>query len=141
MRRFGCAFGCENQGWLSDLIELWSSTAKSATTAVKESALTHFKEDLEAAALQWTDNKFRPLVWLCRCGRIYRRRKHAQHAKSEMEKLVDGVGDLGHRQNRLCDRSVAELKNQTLKGKKADTVRAQGRRKATCWVDQYFDFN
>jgi hypothetical protein len=42
---------------LSDLIELWSSTAKTATKALKESALTHFKEDLEAAALQWIDNK------------------------------------------------------------------------------------
>ena len=42
---------------LSDLIELWCSTAKSATKAVKESALTHFKEDLEAATLQWVDNK------------------------------------------------------------------------------------
>lgn len=42
---------------LSDLIEFWSSTAKTATQALKESALTHFKEDLEAAALQWVDNK------------------------------------------------------------------------------------
>jgi len=42
---------------LSDLIELWSSTAKTATKTLKESALTHFKEDLEAAALQWIDNK------------------------------------------------------------------------------------
>ena len=42
---------------LSDLIELWSSAAKTATPALKESALTHFKEDLEAAALQWVDNK------------------------------------------------------------------------------------
>lgn len=42
---------------LSDLIELWSSTAKTATQAVKESALAHFKEDLEAASLKWIDNK------------------------------------------------------------------------------------
>jgi hypothetical protein len=42
---------------LSDLIELWSSTSKTATKAIKESALAHFKEDLEAAALKWIDNK------------------------------------------------------------------------------------
>jgi hypothetical protein len=42
---------------LSDLIELWSSTSKTATKAVKESAFAHFKEDLEAAALKWIDNK------------------------------------------------------------------------------------
>lgn len=42
---------------LSDLIDLWSSTSKSVTKALKESALEHFKEDLEAAALQWIDNK------------------------------------------------------------------------------------
>lgn len=42
---------------LSDLIELWSSTSKTATQAAKESALAHFKEDLEAAALKWIDNK------------------------------------------------------------------------------------
>ena len=42
---------------LSDLIELWSSTAKTVTKDLKESALTHFKEDLETAALQWIDNK------------------------------------------------------------------------------------
>jgi hypothetical protein len=39
---------------LSELIDLWSSKA---TKKVKESALTHFKEDLEAATLQWIDNK------------------------------------------------------------------------------------
>ena len=39
---------------LSDLIDLWASKA---TQAVKESALAHFKEDLEAAALQWIDNR------------------------------------------------------------------------------------
>ncbi|TXT35791.1 MAG: hypothetical protein FD135_4699 [Comamonadaceae bacterium] len=42
---------------LSDLIDLWSSTAKTATQAIKESALAHFKEDLEAAALMWIDNR------------------------------------------------------------------------------------
>ncbi len=42
---------------LSDLIDLWSSTAKTATSAVKESALAHFKEDLEAASLKWIDNR------------------------------------------------------------------------------------
>ena len=31
---------------LSDLIELWISTEKTATKAVKESALAQFKEDL-----------------------------------------------------------------------------------------------
>ena len=39
---------------LSELIDLWSSNA---TQAIKESALTHFKEDLETAALQWVDNR------------------------------------------------------------------------------------
>ena len=42
---------------LSDLIELWSSASKAVTQASKESALAHFKEDLEAAVLQWVDNK------------------------------------------------------------------------------------
>ena len=42
---------------LSELIDLWSSTSKTATKTVKESALAHFKEDLEAAALEWIDNK------------------------------------------------------------------------------------
>ena len=42
---------------LSDLIDLWSTTPKSATKAVQESALAHFKEDLEAAVLKWIDNK------------------------------------------------------------------------------------
>jgi hypothetical protein len=42
---------------LSELIDLWSSTSKTATKAVKESALAHFKEDLEAAALKWIDNR------------------------------------------------------------------------------------
>lgn len=39
---------------LSELIDLWSSKA---TKKVKESALAHFKEDLETATLQWIDNK------------------------------------------------------------------------------------
>lgn len=39
---------------LSELIDLWSGTA---TQAIKESALAHFKEDLEAAALKWIDNR------------------------------------------------------------------------------------
>ena len=42
---------------LSELIDLWSSTSKTATKTVKESALAHFKEDLEAAALKWIENK------------------------------------------------------------------------------------
>jgi hypothetical protein len=42
---------------LSDLIDLWSETSRAATQAIKESALAHFKEDLEAAALKWIDNK------------------------------------------------------------------------------------
>jgi hypothetical protein len=42
---------------LSDLIDLWSSTSKTATKAVKQSALAHFKEDLEVAALKWIDNR------------------------------------------------------------------------------------
>ncbi len=39
---------------LSELIDIWSGTA---TNAVKESALTHFKEDLEGAVLNWADNR------------------------------------------------------------------------------------
>lgn len=42
---------------LSELIDLWSSTSKTVTKTVKESALAHFKADLEAAALQWIDNR------------------------------------------------------------------------------------
>jgi len=42
---------------LSDLMELWSSSSAADTNAIKESALAHFKEDLEAATLQWVDNK------------------------------------------------------------------------------------
>jgi hypothetical protein len=39
---------------LSELIDFWSSAA---TPSVKESALAHFKEDLEAAVLNWADNR------------------------------------------------------------------------------------
>jgi hypothetical protein len=42
---------------LSDLIDLWSLTSKTATQAVKDAALAHFKEDLEAASLMWEGNK------------------------------------------------------------------------------------
>lgn len=42
---------------LSALIDLWSSPSKTATKTVKESALAHFKEDLEAAVLEWIDNR------------------------------------------------------------------------------------
>jgi hypothetical protein len=42
---------------LSDLIDLWSSTAKTTTQSIKESALAHFKENLATATLQWEDNK------------------------------------------------------------------------------------
>ena len=39
---------------LSELIDLWSSTA---TKTVKESALARFKEDLESATLNWANNR------------------------------------------------------------------------------------
>jgi hypothetical protein len=39
---------------LSELIDLWSSKT---TKAAKESALAHFKEDLEGAVLNWADNR------------------------------------------------------------------------------------
>jgi len=42
---------------LSDLIDLWSSTDKKVTQSLKESALAHFKEDLERATLEWIDSK------------------------------------------------------------------------------------
>ena len=42
---------------LSELIDIWSSTAKATTKDVKESALAHFKEDLEGAVLNWADNR------------------------------------------------------------------------------------
>ena len=42
---------------LSDLIDLWSSADKKVTAKIKDAALTHYKEDLEEATLQWVDNK------------------------------------------------------------------------------------
>ena len=42
---------------LSDLIELWASAPKAVTQSIKDSALAHFKTDLEAATLQWIDNR------------------------------------------------------------------------------------
>jgi hypothetical protein len=39
---------------LGELIELWSSSASKTT---KASALAHFKENLEAATLEWLDNR------------------------------------------------------------------------------------
>ena len=39
---------------LDMLIDLWSS---SANISLKESALTHFKEDLEAATVEWLGNR------------------------------------------------------------------------------------
>lgn len=39
---------------LSELIDLWSSNA---AESLKASALTHFKEDLEGAILNWADNR------------------------------------------------------------------------------------
>ena len=42
---------------LSDLIEIWSSADTAVTQAFKESALSHFKENLEGALLNWADNK------------------------------------------------------------------------------------
>jgi len=42
---------------LTDLTDLWFSTSKKVTPAIKESALAHFKEDLEAATLEWESNK------------------------------------------------------------------------------------
>ena len=42
---------------LTELIDLWSSPAKTVTQQVKEAALAHYKADLEAATLQWSDNK------------------------------------------------------------------------------------
>lgn len=41
----------------SALTDLWFSTSDTVSTAVKESALQHFKDDLEAAILQWEGNK------------------------------------------------------------------------------------
>ena len=42
---------------LTDLIEIWSSADKAVTQAIKDSALAHFKENLEGALLNWADNK------------------------------------------------------------------------------------
>ena len=42
---------------LSDLIELWASAPNDATQAIKDAALAHFKADLEAATLQWAENR------------------------------------------------------------------------------------
>ncbi len=42
---------------LSDLIDLWSTSSGLTTIGIKESALAHYKEDLEAAVLQWVGNK------------------------------------------------------------------------------------
>ena len=42
---------------LSELIDLWSSASKIATRKAKETALFHYKEDLEAATLKWIENK------------------------------------------------------------------------------------
>lgn len=39
---------------LSELIDLWSGNA---SQTLKDSALTHFKEDLESATLRWVDNR------------------------------------------------------------------------------------
>lgn len=42
---------------LSDVIELWSSADPAVTQALKDSALAHFKENLEGALLNCSDNK------------------------------------------------------------------------------------
>jgi hypothetical protein len=42
---------------LSDLIGIWSSADLAVTQELKDSALTHFKENLEGALLNWADNK------------------------------------------------------------------------------------
>ena len=42
---------------LTELIDLWSSEEKTATHKLKEAALAHYKADLEAATLEWADNK------------------------------------------------------------------------------------
>ena len=39
---------------LSELIDLWSGNA---TQAVKDSALAHFKENLEGVMLNWAENR------------------------------------------------------------------------------------
>ena len=55
---------------LSELIDLWSSTSKTATKTVKESALAHFKEDLEAATLQWIDNRAKSKKYASICEEL-----------------------------------------------------------------------
>ncbi|MBK1683125.1 hypothetical protein [Rhodoferax fermentans] len=52
---------------LSALIDLWSSTT---TNAVKESALAHFKEDLEGAVLNWTDNRAKSKKYASICKEL-----------------------------------------------------------------------
>jgi hypothetical protein len=42
---------------LSDLIELWCSADQAVSQSLKDSALAHFKENLEGALLNWADNK------------------------------------------------------------------------------------
>jgi hypothetical protein len=42
---------------LSELIDLWSQAPQAGVKSVKESALAHFKEDLESAVLNWADNR------------------------------------------------------------------------------------
>ncbi|MEO5794042.1 MAG: hypothetical protein ABIP34_03170 [Rhodoferax sp.] len=42
---------------LTELIDLWSSEAKTATQQRKQAALAHYKADLEAATLEWAGNK------------------------------------------------------------------------------------
>lgn len=49
--------GIEHDFNLSERIELWSS---SASQAVKESAIAHFKENREGATLNWTQNRAKP---------------------------------------------------------------------------------
>lgn len=42
---------------LSELIDLWLSTSHTETQIIKESALAHYKEDLEGAVLNWAHNR------------------------------------------------------------------------------------
>lgn len=42
---------------LSELIDLWSSASNTVTQEAKESALSHYKQDLETATLKWIENK------------------------------------------------------------------------------------
>ncbi len=41
----------------TDLTDLWFSTSTKVTQARKDAALQHFKDDLEAATLQWEGHK------------------------------------------------------------------------------------